>query len=290
MSVHTYVNGDQLSNLDGTIAKIEINRQSSVIQSTTNTEISIERFVLEGFFPLFKVETGINIGMVNVSTGAETLQEIDFEPKSTNGFHYNYRHVAEAIQVAINTLCTNLSIADGPVFAFDGFDKFTIASVSAFRSAWNIAFDGKMYRYFNSFDFDTFEAPYLLYLDQDLELQKTRTTEFLSPVKRVVLQTNLSVKSEYLPDPDDNNIFNTAVSSSDGQFLVDYRFFQSNGNPLQELFFSASDTNNRWHNVINGSTIQNFYILYIWIDENNNSYPVTLKQHCGVSTKCYFTS
>tara|TARA_Y100000780_G_scaffold35307_2_gene28531 strand:- start:40 stop:912 length:873 start_codon:yes stop_codon:yes gene_type:complete len=289
MSVHTYVNGDQLSNSDSATARIEINRQNAVITESRNTDVSIERFVLEGFFPLFKVEDDISIGIINISSGIPVYQEIDFSPKSRGGFLYNYRHVAEAVQTALNTLCSALSITDVPEFKFDGFDKFTISTTSAFRGAWQIAMDSKMYRYFNTFDFETSKFPYILYLDQDVEEQKTRTTEFLSPVKRVVLKTNLSVRSEYLPDPSVDNNNNNAVSSSDGQFLVDYRFFQSDGNPLQELFFSASGTNNRWHNVIDGSTVQNFYVTFEWIDVNNNSYPVTLKDGCTASLKCYFS-
>jgi len=287
MSSHRYLNGDHFAGEDNTQAIIRIDRSSPVVRSDEDGLVSVERFTLQAFLPLFDASSAGTIIIEDVD-GNQVSQVVDWTPKAVDGYVYNYRHVAEAMSIAINTACddTGIGADDIPTMTYnDKTSDFSITSTAAFRGSYKILFDSALYRFFNSFDFETQQTTYELLLNEDIETQRTPTLEYLSPVKRIVIQSTMSVQEEYLPNPTGaQNI----VSNFDGSFLVDYSFFAPNGNPMQYIYFSASDADHRWHNLVRGANVQNVVMYFKWFDTNNNGHLIKMKKGCSVTCKLYF--
>jgi len=285
---HRYLNGDRKANLDDTPAIIIMDRSSPVISRDETSVVATERFTIQPYFPLFDSTSGGSV-IIRDSNGNDTNQVIDWTPKAQKGYLYNYRHVAEAVSTALNTACVTAGVSanDVPAMVFnDSTSKFSITSTSTFRSGYTLLFDSNMYRFFNTFDYENQATEYELLLNEDIEIQRNGTLEFLSPVKRIVIQTDMSVESEMLPPPSGTS--QNAVSQYDSAFLVDYDYFQLNSNPQQSIAFNASDSAHRWHNVKDGASIQNVRLFFRWVDIDNNVHLITMKQGCTVTCKLYF--
>jgi len=256
-------------------ANVSIKRQSNILNHPEDYIVSIENFFLMGVrLPLFKITFDYVIGIYEKSSGTIYHDNIDFTDWNEDGFIYDYDDVAAGIQKTLESVCSAQSVESIPTFSFD--DKtlvFSIDSSSNFRDDYEIVFNENMVFGFNSFPLSKLDDEfYSINLKGDRETQDNKTLEFLSPVSRIVLESNnLPVNSELLPPSGSGEISNNI-----GVFLTDYKYFQSNNQSIQTIVFSAAESDHRYHNLNESNTFNQFNLNFVWYDYDGNKYQVFL--------------
>ena len=288
---HDYLNDNTLAKSDNQPAIINVRRAKAIYDPSKPTEVAIDRFTLEGVLPLFDVQSGGIISFKNIATNVVTSQAVDWTPKGVNGYLYNYRFVADAITTAFASLCSTLGIVSPniPTCTYDEKTKlFSIHSaVTGFQDTYKMLFDTDMYRFLNSFEFSEENTTYELLLNEATETQNISTLEYLSPVKRLVIQTDLSVEQELLPAPKQRGVDGPQVDQFDSSFLVDYLYVPTDSNSLKSIQYIA-ENEHRWHNMIDGTMTKQFTLTFLWYDRYDTGRQILMKKGDYASVKLYF--
>lgn len=302
MQNYTYLNETFISNQE--IAGIKgankenvifnIERQNNILDNAEKDYLlSVEMFHLHAVrIPLFKPsQRSYNLGVTDVGTGDTFYRDVDFSSfVEDDGFMYDYRDVATAINEALYAICnTDLSVPVGdiPEFTFNKSNlRFEVKSNSTFRSGYEILFNDDLRVDFNSFEFDRIDDIYeMIVLSDDVETQDSGTLEFLSPISRIVLESQgLPVKFELLPPQ--NGSINT-ISNNSAVFITDYKYVQKNNQDIQSILFESKSTDQRYHNVKN-TLFSKFSLFFTLYDYENNKYPLTLLPQSRIQIKLMF--
>ena len=302
MPTYTYLNETVISNSELAGVKgsnnsrvlFKIERQDYILDQYKTYNLSVEMFHLHKVrIPLFKPSfVNYKVGILNTTTNVTEFRDVDFSSfVEDDGFMYDYRDVATAINETINYICdTTLSIPalDIPTFNFNKQNlRFEINSTSNFRDDYAIVFNDDLRTDFNSFEFDRLDDEYeMIVLSGDVETQDSGTIEFLSPIARIVLESqNLPVAFELMP-PDNSN---TTISKNSSVFITDYKYIQKNNQDIQSILFESKSTDHRFHNVLQNN-FSSFNLFFTMYDYKNNKYPLKLLPQSIVQIKLLFQS
>lgn len=296
MNDNVYVNSQAFGKANQIIdAIIDVQRQIPVVENTEDWKVAVERFYFHGaLLPLFDPQAGTcTVTIETIVGGAMTTQDLDFSPyQETDGFIYDYKDVAKAMNDAFDALATTLTISgpNTPVMSFNPTTKvFSITTNSTFRSAYKILFNEHLFFYMPSFDYVNFlSSPHFLDITGDTFTQHTQTIEMLSPVSRIVITTSsLPVRSELLPPPKDANTSIAGVGA-ESEFLVDFKYTQQNNVCMNHIEFVASDSDHRWHDMKEVQGLTKYKMAFNWYDYNNVGYPMKLYEKSSCDVKLYF--
>jgi len=177
MSKHIYVNGQARGGKTPVRARVEVNRQTSIIENSSEYLVSVESLKMKKIrLPLFDPKEGDSVVYFkNISTSAVTPEVVDYTPyDDTDGYIYDYTDVARAITGAFDSICTSLGIANVPTMTFDPeTNKFVINTLPAFRSAWKIGLNEDLFSYMPTFNYESIlSEPYYLELDGDSDIEE----------------------------------------------------------------------------------------------------------------------
>lgn len=268
-------------------AVLDIKRSSPPVSNSRSWLLSMDRYALQARVPLFDPAMGVfSITFKNISTSAETTQVVNFSAvSSSDGYIHQYYDFLTALNTALSALCTTLSIADVPTMSLDtSLKRFTVNTVSAFRSAYKLGFNYPLYRLFNSFPAERGSVNYL-YLASDSVTQWTSTLEYISPVRKIQLvASGLPIKKELTPAP----VGTDQVSARSEPILTDYAYFHDQLTDQITVVYNA-DGNHRYCNmdgrIDDGSS---FSVEFQWVDYNNVSHEIWLYEDDYADIKMKF--
>lgn len=276
------------------VAEIKVYRATPIILNSLGWDVGVERLIMKNIkLPLFDPsQSNVTIYFQNISSSVVSSQVVDFSPHSdTDGYIYDYQDVAEAISTAFTTLCASLGIAQVPTFTFDSESlKFTVNTVSAFRTDYKIGFDTNLYSYMPSFDYlSVLSSPYYIDLVNggDASVQYTSTLELISPVASIAVKSDLPASNDLLPPPF-GSVDTIATSYDEAKYLIDFDVQQTN-NQAENLIRHSNKLNEiAWRNITSNNKIYNFYLKFYWIDYKNNSHLMYLDQNSVINLKLIF--
>ena len=297
MAEHRYITGQARGTSPSDRAEINILRSKALIEDTTGWLACCERFKLKGcFLPLFDSETRpVEVRIQENSSGdiwsASVTHERVFRevPDRQPNFIYDLRDVATGFNTALNAACVSAGVpgADIPTFELNSSGTlFLFRSNASFRGAYEIIVNEAFEYYFNTFYFtpDAESTDYYVELNADEEIQEGSTLEFLSPITRIALETNLDVENEFIPPP---NSSDNEVADNVGSFLVDYTYNPQSNQGRVAIEYVASGIR-RWHSMTPTGTVRDFTLRFVWYDSLNNRYPIILGAQGFAEAKMLF--
>ena len=278
------------------VAVVQVNRGSPILENSFGWDVGISRLIMKNIkLPLFDPsQSSVTIYFQNISTSTVTSQLVNFAPLvESDGYIYDYQDVAAAINNAFAALSATLSIVDVPTFTFNPENlKFTVNTVSAFRSSYKIAFDSDLYSYMPSFDYESVAtSPYYLDLSNngDTLQQYTSTIELISPVASIAVKSDLPASNDLLPPPFGSSS-DIASVFDEAKYLIDFDVQQTNNQAENLIRHSAKLNEIEWRNITSNTDITNFYLKFYWIDYKNNSHLIYLDKNSVINAKIIFQS
>lgn len=284
MEQYLYVNS-QFKNSSNVLSSAisRENRGGAIIPSSlSGWKLSVDRwFIHMCYLPLFKVQAGLSITIeAGVNSSSQTLI---FPTADSDGFIYDYQDFVDAVNVALESACVDLGIAEIPVMSYDRASTlFIITNDVSFRNNYDLYFSMNLGTMLSTFPVQLESNRWKVVLSSDEVKQSSTTVDFLSPVARITIESDVPIVPELLP----SNLVGT-VSKNLSTIVSDYRYTQQNSTAVQSMLYTA-DGNHRWQTMIDDNTFNRFQLSYHWVDYDNNKYDLRVLPMGTTESKLVF--
>jgi hypothetical protein len=267
---------------------VDESREPSFLHSPEYYDISIDRFSLSScWLPVFQSSSELVLELVRLSDSEKQTITLDFtDAVDAHKMMYQRSAFVTVMNAALQAACDGFAlVGDAPTVSLDrstGFATLTYDGIADFSELYTLQFNEPLFAIF-----DTFPYKDVLYDNDFFKLDLSGGTSVstvedvnLSPVDKVYIKCNsIPLATEFTP---------SATSSRASEaILTDFEFGGVNRFPLQNISYTATTGQYRFHTCLKG-IFKRIRLEFYYKTYSNETFALSFLPGGSCSVKLFF--
>ena len=266
-------------------------REPRVLAEPKLYQCALDRFTIhKAWLPVFENSATLTVRVIKKSDGSIHPSNLSFAGLvDSNNLMWNHQYFLNALNAAIAAAGASAGVTNHPTMTMDADWKATLdySAEANFADLYYVEFNEPLYSIFHTFSYSDvlYEQEYftLTLVNAGTKTSTTAEAVSLSPVSQIFVKSNkMPLVYELTPSS------GSATSRNSDSIITDFEFGGLNRYPLQNINYTATTGQYRFHSMRESSTFNTLDFQFYYKTYNNTEFPLYLLPSGSCNIKVLF--